>query len=121
MRTLRPTAVLALVALVALAACAAREDPQPCGLVDEPCSGDSACASGTTCTHVTWDFGDGALCTKECSSQLDCPSANGDSAHCLDVARDGRFRCYLGCRHSWNCPGSQVCQPLATGDAVCLP
>jgi hypothetical protein len=86
----------------------------------EPCAG-GECEGTATCHELSWDFGMGSVCTRECESELDCPIPLDRDVRCLDVGRTGDFLCHVSCLSDGQCPATWVCQPLGTGGSVCLP
>ena len=114
---------LALLSLVVVAAgCSTRGGETPsCATDYEPCLEGHECPGGSSCVEIDWRWGNGSMCTSECDDALDCPSRGEHLARCLDVRRDGTFRCYQSCDRTEDCPGGHVCQPLSTGGGACLP
>lgn len=93
----------------------------PCSVPEAQgaCEESSDCADAE-CRELTWEFGSGGICTRDCESELDCVSSGSDPGRCLRIA-GGAFQCYSQCRSNWDCPTDWVCQPVSTGGRVCLP
>jgi hypothetical protein len=93
----------------------------PCALPEAQgaCEDSSDCADAQ-CRELTWEFGSGGICTRDCESELDCVSSGSDPGRCLRIA-GGAFQCYSQCRSDGDCPPTWVCQPVSTGGRVCLP
>jgi hypothetical protein len=98
--------------LVALTGCAPSTDWEYVR-----CASDAECSGPARCAPVTWRDGSGSMCTIGCAAPSECARAG----HCVDVARDGTFRCYEPCLVDADCGTGFVCQPLTTGSSVCLP
>lgn len=67
---------LASIALASLAACRSSDPTTTPGGVGAACHGDLACALGLTCTLVIDGFDLGAVCTRSCLYDDDCPSGS---------------------------------------------
>lgn len=118
-----PTLLL-LISLTALAASGCEPTISPCLEDYQGCGDGEPCATGATCEHLAWTFGEGDICMRGCDDQRDCPRQDGREARCMDVAGDGRSACYRTCFFDTDCPVDWVCQPVRSpvgSTLICLP
>jgi hypothetical protein len=97
------------------------------------CVDSSDCGPGDVCINVrvptsTGRFLNGNMCSRFCSSDFDCPGANGYAGGCYMLAADPDFRnfvCYARCDGDFECDVGQQCIVATMGgiptDSICLP
>lgn len=84
---------------------------------------DDCTPSADACFQVTWDMGDGKMCSLDCASDVDCPGPS----RCYALVGDPTDRriCYARCESDFDChPGFQCVTATIDGtpvDAICMP
>ena len=116
--------VVALIAFSTLTAC----DPLPYNV----CGGSNECGSGDSCYDVhapltTGGTAQGRFCSRQCTSDANCPSRRGLSGACYGLYGDpnGINVCYMRCNTTADCPAGSSCFNAARtdggSDRICVP
>lgn len=81
----------------------------------DPCTRDSNCLTGQTCTEVApgWGF----ACRPACTMDRNCPQA--DTGTAIPICARDLQRCYISCTRTNTCPAGQTCVFVNSQDGYC--